>query len=281
MTVRMRAKPKSRVSINGSRVNAFENDSVRNSEPYIGKPVFPRIKQRRAFEEISNEIKQMIFSGILKPGSRLPSEAELASQFGVGRQTIREALRLLELSGFIGTQTKGAGGPVVVNTILNTIGNSFMDLFRMKQVTISQVTSARVQIEKLVIRNVIKYSEDHDIKLLRANVVEAQARVAGGFQVFEDNIQFHKLLAKASKNPVFIVIMEAIAAVLSHIRSVLGMDLELSSQACHEHEEILAAIEKREESKALELIELHMSHVEKMHKSFVNRRRKLKDKKGI
>jgi len=147
MTVRMRAKPKSRVSINSSRVNAFENDSVRLGEPYTGKPVFPRIKPRRAFEEISKEIKQMIFSGVLKPGSRLPSETELASQFGVGRQTIREALRLLELSGFIGTQTKGAGGPVVVNTILNTIGNSFMDLFRMKQITIGQVTSARVHMK--------------------------------------------------------------------------------------------------------------------------------------
>jgi len=281
MTVRMRAKPTSRVPNTNISVNSSEHDSGRHGEPYTGKLVFPRIKRRRAFEEISDKIKQMIFSGVLKPGSRLPSETELASQFGVGRQTIREALRLLELSGFIGTQTKGAGGPVVVDTILDAINNSFIDFFRMKQITIGQVTSARVQIEKMVITDVIKYSEDQDIKLLRANLVDAQNKATRGIQLFEDNIRFHKLLAKASKNPVFIVIMEAIAAVLSHIRSLSGMDLELSSQACHEHEEILAAIEKREESKALELIELHMSHVEKMHKSLVNRRRKLKDKKGI
>jgi DNA-binding FadR family transcriptional regulator len=151
----------------------------------------------------------------------------------------------------------------------------------MKQITIAQVTSARVQIEKLVISNVIKYSDDYDIKLLRANILEAQTKASRGVHVFEDNIQFHRLLAKASKNPVFIVIMESIAAVLSHIRSLLGMDLELSAQACNEHEEILAAIENREEERAFQLIEYHLSHIEQMHKSFSTRHRKAKGKKVI
>ena len=96
--------------------------------------LFRPIKLRRAFDEISGEIKRLIFKGILKPGDRLPSESELASHFGVGRQTIREALRLLELSGFISMQKGGAGGPLVVDTILNTISNSFLDAFQMGRI---------------------------------------------------------------------------------------------------------------------------------------------------
>jgi DNA-binding FadR family transcriptional regulator len=62
--------------------------------------LFVPIKDLRTVNEISTKIKDLIFSGVLKPGDRLPSEVKLAQQLNVGRQTIREALRLLEISGF-------------------------------------------------------------------------------------------------------------------------------------------------------------------------------------
>jgi DNA-binding transcriptional MocR family regulator len=71
--------------------------------------LFTPIESKRTFEEISSKVKTLIFDGTLKPGDRLPSELELAKQFGVGRQSVREALRLLELSGFVSIQ-KGYGG---------------------------------------------------------------------------------------------------------------------------------------------------------------------------
>ena len=92
------------------------------------KIIFTPIKSKRTFEEISFEIKRLIFKGILKPNDKLPSEIELARQFNVGRQTIREALRLLELSGFISIQKGSTGGPIIEDTIFNTISNSFLDV---------------------------------------------------------------------------------------------------------------------------------------------------------
>jgi DNA-binding FadR family transcriptional regulator len=62
--------------------------------------LFVPIKDLRTVNEISTKIKDLIFSGVLKPGDRLPSEVKLAQQLNVGRQTIREALRLLKISGF-------------------------------------------------------------------------------------------------------------------------------------------------------------------------------------
>ena len=75
--------------------------------------LFQPIKNERTFEKVSTRIKRLIFDGVLKPGDRLPSEMELAHQFDVGRQTIREALRILELSGFITVQKGGSGGPLI------------------------------------------------------------------------------------------------------------------------------------------------------------------------
>ena len=83
----------------------------------VKKELFSPIKSKRTFEEVSGKIKTLIFDGVLKPGDRLPSEIELARQFMVSRQTIREALRILELSGFIKVQKGGSGGPLIKDTI--------------------------------------------------------------------------------------------------------------------------------------------------------------------
>jgi len=65
--------------------------------------LFKPIRGKRTFEEISSEIKRLIFDGVLKPGDKLPSEIELAKMFAVGRQSVREALRLLERRTSIST----------------------------------------------------------------------------------------------------------------------------------------------------------------------------------
>ena len=223
--------------------------------------IFRAIKPKRAFEEISAEIKRLIFKGTLKPGDRLPSETELANQFGVGRQTIREALRLLELSGFISMQKGGAGGPLVVDTILNSIGNSFLDAFQMRRISVDELTTARLEIEKMVLKAACAHAGDQDIRALRENVLGARKRIERSDQAFEENILFHKLLARASGNHVFVVVMESITTVVGHFRSFLGIDLELSRKAVDEHELIVEALMAHDVDKALGVLERHLTDV--------------------
>jgi GntR family transcriptional regulator, transcriptional repressor for pyruvate dehydrogenase complex len=257
------AKPAGAGSLNVHRHNP--PDQIRQG---ARSPVFRRIKPRRAFDEISNEIKQMIFSGVLKPGSRLPSENELANQFGVGRQTIREALRLLELSGFVIMRKGGAGGPVIVDTILNTLANSFLDIFRMGRITIDELTTARTEVEKIVLVHAFRNLEDSDIHALQDNVQKAHSKLKDGIQAFEENVQFHKLLAKASKNHVFVAVMESIITMVAHFRSLLGADLALSERATFEHAQILDAIVKRQKKRGLELLEKHLLYIDGRFKEF-------------
>ena len=234
--------------------------------------LFNPIRPKRAFEEISNEIKRLIFTAVLKPGDRLPSETELANQFGVGRQTIREALRLLELSGFITMQKGGAGGPLIVDTILNTICNSFTDVFQMGKITPSELTAARLEIEKTVLQHVFRNADKSDIEALRENVLRARARVEQNVQVFDDNIQFHRLLAKASKNHVFEIVIESIMAVVAHFRSLFfNLSLEVPRQVVEEHARIVDAIEKGKPDEAMAILERHLLEVDHRFKNLVTR----------
>jgi GntR family transcriptional regulator, transcriptional repressor for pyruvate dehydrogenase complex len=235
--------------------------------------LFHPIKPKRAFDEVSGQIKRLIFKGILKPGDRLPSEAELASQFGVGRQTIREALRLLELSGFISMQKGGAGGPLVVDTILNTISNSFLDAFQMGRITVDELTVARLEIEKMLLGSLVAHAKEEDIRALKKNVSQAKEKIESGGQAFEENTQFHKLLAKASKNHLFVILMESIITVVAHFRSILGVRLELSARSVVAHEGIIDALVEGNREKALSLLEVHLVEIGEQFKEFVDQPR--------
>jgi DNA-binding FadR family transcriptional regulator len=223
--------------------------------------LFSPIKSRRTFEEVSTEIKKLIFDGVLKPGDRLPSETELARQFGVGRQTVREALRLLELSGFIAIQRGVMGGPLIVDTILNTLSNSLFDAIQIKKITIDQLTVARLEIERVVLNHVFKNGEDSDFRILQDNIVRAKKKINDGIQAFDENIQFHKLLARASGNPVFAIMLEPIMAVVADFLSRFKPNLEHSNNVIEAHEAILEAIRGRRIEEATQLLELHLLEI--------------------
>lgn len=76
--------------------------------PKRPEPAFQALQQRRAYEEIIDQVERAIAEGRLVEGDRLPSERELAETFGVGRSSVREALRVLETFGVV-TARRGAG----------------------------------------------------------------------------------------------------------------------------------------------------------------------------
>jgi len=229
------------------------------------------VKTKRAFEEICDEIKRLIFKGILKPGDRLPTELDLASQFSVSRQTVREALRLLEITGFISMQKGGSGGPLIVDTILNTISTSYLDAFQMKKMTIDELTTARLEIEKMVLKAFLKDAQDIDVQCLEENVAKANSLLERNMDAFQENIHFHRLLARASKNCVFVVVMESILAVVADIRSRLRFDLDISVEAAKDHEEIVEAIKRKDHQGVLSILERHLLENGRFLKEFLER----------
>src|SRR4029078_13046265 len=62
---------------------------------------FERIKARRAYEMVAEEIERQILSGTLRPGDPIGTESELVRQFGVNRSTVREGIRLRAQSGLL------------------------------------------------------------------------------------------------------------------------------------------------------------------------------------
>lgn len=201
-------------------IPATENDSAQA----LPLPQFEAVRSARAFEEIATQIRTELAEGRLKVGSRLPAERALALQFGVSRNTLREALRSLEHAGLIVLRKGASGGAFISQGSGDAIVTSMMDLFHVGSLTPDQLTEARIWIEAVIVREACGRATPQDIETLRRNIEDAaQATADGDFQRrAELNLDFHRILSRMTGNPLMVIIMDGMLKVLSQYIQSLG-----------------------------------------------------------
>ncbi len=231
------------------------------------KTIFSPVRSKRTFDDVSSQIKRLILDGVLQPGDKLPPEGELSDQLKVGRQTVREALRILELSGFIAVQKGFGGGSIVRNGILDRTSSLLLDALQMGTVTVKEFTTARLLIEGGILQEAMNHADQDDIRGLQQNLIESRALIARGQLVTDHNFAFHSLLAKASKNSVYIVFERTISALLYDLRRRSHRNFIIDQSSVRAHEQILNALIKRDREKGMTLLERHIAVVSKFHGS--------------
>jgi DNA-binding FadR family transcriptional regulator len=185
---------------------------------------FEPIMPSRAFEEIAAQIRDLVASGRLKPGNRLPSERDLSAKFKVSRNTLREALRALELSGMIELRKGAAGGAFVLPGSSGVVVNGLRDLYHLGAIKPEHLTEARVWLSEIVVRVACERLTEHDLEALEENVkLAAAATKAGNFEQRSAlHRQFHLLLAAATRNPIVEIMMEGVIEVVSEFVKAIG-----------------------------------------------------------
>jgi GntR family transcriptional repressor for pyruvate dehydrogenase complex len=223
---------------------------------------FPKMKRDRVFEQVSNEIKKQIASGTLKPGDRLPPENELARNFNVSRQTIREAMRILELSGFLSIKRGVKGGPIIENTISSRVSKALAEAIQMGPATFDDFVLAWREIEKAILVQVVKNADEGDLQALGENILTAKKELENGIPVFKSIRKFHQNIAKASKNHIFELLIESLMVVYAEFLSRLETDPERARKVITIHENLLKAIAKKDENQVIVFFEQHLTHVQ-------------------
>jgi DNA-binding FadR family transcriptional regulator len=190
-----------------------------------GRIEFRRIRTPRAFEEIADQIRKELSDRRLRAGDRLPPERALALQFGVSRNTLREALRSLENAGLLRLQKGAAGGAFVRESTGDAIVTGLRDMFSLGAIAPAHLTEARVLIESIAVRVACVRATPDDIDALKANIAAAE-RAAREKADFYDraaiHLEFHRIIARATKNPVMVIVMEALIDVMQHFIRAIG-----------------------------------------------------------
>ncbi len=101
-----------------------------NADP-LPRLQFSKVRRRRVFEEICDQIRRKLARGEFRPGDKLPTERELAAEFSVGRPAVREALRTLESSGVLVLKKGLKGGAFVREGDPTVVTQSIHDLLNL------------------------------------------------------------------------------------------------------------------------------------------------------
>lgn len=207
-------------------------------------------------EEIAYKIKESILNQNYGPGDGLPSENVLASQFGVSRVVIREALKELKSSGLIEIRRGPKGGPFVSQFDKLNFGEQFSDMVRLRRMTVEQLFEARLLIEPEIIRLVLKRINDEEIEVLHH--LASQARIETNLEKRRDlNMEFHHQLGKISGNSFYTLFIDSSLDFVGRFLNVITPDaLDIHDDTSHG--EIAQAIANKDEMKAITLIRSHL-----------------------
>lgn len=166
----------------------------------MDKKIF-QIERKRLADQIADHLMELIGTGELKPGDRLPSEPELMEQFQVGRSSIREAIGALSLVGLV-TVKPGQGTHVAGFSTGNH--SKPIGLLGIGSEKINELVEARIELECVIVRFAAERATPEDLKEIRK--VHRQMKGAENVeeQLIKLDLAFHMAVARASRNSVLI-----------------------------------------------------------------------------
>lgn len=229
---------------------------------------FAPIAPQRAFEDIAAQIRELVARGKLKPGDRLPAERDLAVKLNVSRNTLREALRALELSGMIQLRKGASGGAFVIPGNSDVVVNGMRDLYHLGAISPAELTEARIWLESMVVRIACERLTAQEIDALELNVTAAaDAYKAGDFvESARLHRQFHVMLGAATRNPVIAIMMEGVMEVMGKFVDSIGPTDKVSTQSSRRR--LLKHLRDRDADAATSEI---TRFLERLHRDYMER----------
>ncbi|MDD2545087.1 MAG: FadR/GntR family transcriptional regulator [Burkholderiaceae bacterium] len=224
-------------------------------------PRFDRVKLVPAYKAISSAIEQRIVQGELTPGTQLPTEQELAEQFGVNRSTVREAIRQLEQEGLV-----ERGGSKRLHVTMPGVHDAAPRAARallLHQVTFEELWQLAIVLEPQAARLAAQSATDKDIQALKTSLERLQEHHDGADAIHSHatlDIEFHALVARISGNRALMLAREPINLLyqpsLTRLQKVLP---QMEARNLEAHRRIVRAIAEHDAEQAHEWTRKHLA----------------------
>lgn len=226
----------------------------------ISQGMFRPLRKQRFSDQIAELIQNKILEDNLEIGTNLPSEKDMAAEFGVSRSVIREALRILEMSGLVDIRKGPTGGIFVTNVYHEPIKRSLSNMITSGDITIEHLFDARLLIEPRIAREAARHARKDDLRKLRDLFKDSAAHLDDPVHLKQNNLRFHLLLARASGNPVLAIMLESVIELL--VERILDfVDLSLERHFLEIHQEIFRVILEKKPDDAEKLIKADILNV--------------------
>jgi GntR family transcriptional regulator, transcriptional repressor for pyruvate dehydrogenase complex len=223
------------------------------------------IRTASAAQQIADQIRGGIVSGELVPGDRLPSEVELAEEYGVSRGTIRETMKILAAAQLVQPARGATGGTFVrhpdPDVLAATLGETLALWFSTGDTTLAEVDTARAWIEEGCVRLASQVRTEEDVVAIRRAVEAMEPPPDAVDDILTIDLDFHVAVSRAAHNAVLELAMKSVHLVRPHTNTVL-MEMLDYERIAWQHRAIFTGIEGRDAGAAVDALRAHLGYLE-------------------
>lgn len=217
--------------------------------------MFTPVETKRAYDAVFDQIENMILTGELKPGDKLPSERELMTIYNRSHPTIREALRMLESSNYIRVIPGGCAEVCYTNT--ESIQDAITELLQFRRISMTDIYHFIRMSEPQFIQQSAQHFTWEDLVSLESLCDEMQSYTVDPLAYSSKMFSFHVELMKATHNPLVFIFWNCMgefwsAENLSDYKSQIHIQDLIQLQESHRL--LVQAIKAKDSKQAASLI---------------------------
>jgi GntR family transcriptional repressor for pyruvate dehydrogenase complex len=218
------------------------------------------IKRRRLYEDIVEQIKLLIKEGKLKSGDQIPSERELCDIFKVSRNSVREAIRILEEYGILNSRI-GDGTYVIIGSE-GSLVKPFAKLIHDEKSKLFEIFQFRSIIEPNIAALAAEYASAQDIRKLEQILKNQKKQLRDAERSVDLDDKFHIMIARATRNAILLTVVERINDLIAESRAEYLQNDIRRKKSLAGHTKILSAIMNREPAAAQKAMRDHIKSIE-------------------
>lgn len=226
---------------------------------------FKPIKTKKIYEEIIDQVKELIAEGHLSPGDKLISEREMADRLKVGRSAVREAFRALEAMGII--EIRQGGGTFIKEVSADSLAEVLALFLMTERDTTRELLELRkiLEVEAAGLA-ALRHTAEELIKMEEA-LKQMEEDIASGDLGQQADYNFHYALAEASHNSILVRLMDSIADTMRRVLKTARLELYRTpgtpQRLLREHYAVFEAVKVGQDQKARRAMFDHLDRVEK------------------
>lgn len=216
-----------------------------------------RIKNQESLvNEIIIQLSQAILEGDFKPGDKLLSEAQLCEKLGVGRNSLREAIKMLNAIGVL--ETKRGQGTFLAKEISHDVFNPLIFKLILEPKSAKDIYELRILLETIIILMAIKKADDKDIESAKNVLLEVKKLLEQNSTDIDRfvklDIKFHMVIAKSTHNYLVETILDTIMVIFEpFIKKVLSSENGIEISVIN-HENLIKIIEEKNSLEAMNVV---------------------------
>lgn len=202
-------------------------------------------REQTLVERAQHQFEELMAVGKLRPGDRLPSEAQMAQMLGVSRTVVREAVRVLSARGLV--ESRSGSGIYVKQLNTGLIKDPIELLLRFKAIDPADIVEVRGLIEVHLAGLAAERATEEHLQHMEESITRLSDPTLSSLESAEIDVEFHALLAVAAGNPLFGVLSHSINAVmLDPIRFTFEWNPGAREETIQEHRSIYDRVKARD-----------------------------------